>query len=309
MSVQLSGAIHLTRLQVNSISDPTHETPSNGPVWSRFFASFGGGSHEGDSESVISGSHQDPSQIASSYAPMGSGRDRSRHDGHDYPMSELAPGDSASVVGEELDHSELGPPRKGTMGGSIVDAPVIDDGTYLFKFSSPGGVTHRFQARYDSFENLRDIIAGKLHSDPFFIPEDPSIPVVADSTDFQLSYLDDDGDLVLMTSDRDASDAVQVAKKQGKDRVVLHLRGGKGWDEQSKKLKEKEAEKSVEMSRSVSRVEEKQEKELKTEKVDSQGEMFMGLPKDLILPASIAFLGVAIIGVFILSRTGSGGRR
>jgi len=119
---------------------------------------------------------------------------------------------------------------------------------YLFKFTAPGGTIHRFQARYDSFEFIIDIIGGKLLADPFFAQNAPSAaplsptateeflalqtsttPLV-DPKDFQLSYLDDDGDLVLMTADRDILDAVSIARKQGKDKVVVQLKGGKTWE-------------------------------------------------------------------------------
>jgi len=39
----------------------------------------------------------------------------------------------------------------------------VDDGTYVFKFRTPSGNTHRFQAQNDNIKNLHNIISGKLN--------------------------------------------------------------------------------------------------------------------------------------------------
>lgn len=251
----------------------------------------------------------------------------------DTPGSEVFPGDSASVVAEE--RSTLGFLRGGEHHGasSIGGAapPVdVDDGTYLFKFVAPGGTTHRFQARYDSYEFITDIVSGKLSSDPFFAQASstplPEGALAADPSDFQLSYFDDDGDLVLMTADRDVTDAVSVARKQGKDRVVVHLRGGKGWqDELERKglastaavaaaTKKQEALKAVdeEVADSDSDVEEVKPKHRShhgkkvrhaKSSADLADELVFGfLAKDQLLPASVALLAAAIVGVFAVSK-------
>src|SRR6185369_7004711 len=82
---------------------------------------------------------------------------------------------------------------------------------------------------------LREIVAGKLATDPFFTerPSTDGPEVGPDPTDFHLSYTDADGDTVLVTSDNDVADAVRFARKAGSDRVVLLVQGGKGWAEVS----------------------------------------------------------------------------
>ncbi len=148
----------------------------------------------------------------------------------------------------------------GDDGASAIGLPAsaaaveADDGTYLFKFVTPSGRTHRFQARYDSYETIREIVCIKLGGDPFFDPTPSSAPTVAaynvdgesnadaqpapaanagegpDPNDFQLAYTDDEDDVVLITADGDVQDSVKVARKQGRDRVVLLLQGGRGWE-------------------------------------------------------------------------------
>ena len=135
-------------------------------MWGRFFESIGG--HD-DNESAVSGSGVPTDMHTPPPFP-----DSPLKHGPQSP--EVHPNDSASVMNEHAsDVDSFAPRRHGThgissMGGSITAAaPPADDGTYVFKFRTPSGRTHRFQARHDNFENLHDIIAGKLSSDPFFI--------------------------------------------------------------------------------------------------------------------------------------------
>ena len=100
-------------------------------------------------------------------------------------------------------------------------ALAVDDGTYVFKFRTPSNRTHRFQARHDDVENLREIVAGKLESDPFFsVARAASAAADAasltpdaetlDAHDFQILYTDTDGDTVLITTDSDVTDEVSL---------------------------------------------------------------------------------------------------
>ncbi|KWU42243.1 CBS-domain-containing protein [Rhodotorula sp. JG-1b] len=303
--------------------------PAGGPLWGRFFsAAAEAGGVDDDVESVLI----------------------------DTPGSELFPGDSASVVNaddaSDVGVSHRGGPHASSVGGISQPATtIVDDGTYLFKFVAPGGTTHRFQARYDSHEFLIDIVSGKLASDPFFASSDaspsPSAEVVEasvvvaqeikpDPKDFQVSYRDDDGDLVLMTADRDVTDAVQTAKQQGKDRVVLHVSGGSTWKQAIaaaavKDEKEREKAKAATVTKKLVVVEEEAadvEAEGETDAAESGARNAAGaregkkarkaahaapaddlvagiLPKEYLLPASIGFLGVVIATVFIASRAGA----
>ncbi|GAA5997035.1 uncharacterized protein JCM10292_006163 [Rhodotorula paludigena] len=348
---------YATLEQVNSLhAESGQADAAGGPLWGRFFsAAAQAGDEDGDTESIVSGVNG--SEAASSQAPFQTptrpGYHRSK-DSIDTPGSELFPGDSASVVHDD-GHSDVGVSRRtaggahaSSVGGSQVpQAPIVDDGTYLFKFVAPGGSTHRFQARYDSHEFVLDIVAGKLSSDPFFaVPsapapsEDAATAVAApqpDPRDFQLSYRDDDGDLVLMTADRDVVDAVETAKREGKDRVVLHVSGGASWkaalDAQAAAAQAQDrAPPQPSIAKKLVVVEEGDEEKVleeEDEEVKGEGdaapvskrksarkapaagddELVAGfLPKEYLLPASIGFLGVVIAGVFIASRAGAQGR-
>lgn len=323
--------------------------PSGGPLWGRFFsAAAEAGGADDDTESALSG--MNGSEAASSQAPFHTpsrpGYHRSK-DSMDTPGSELFPGDSASVVNAE-DASDggvspRGEPQASSVGGlSQPAASIVDDGTYLFKFVAPGGTTHRFQARYDSHEFLVDIVAGKLASDPFFALGEGAAAAASDvpdvrpdPKDFQISYRDDDGDLVLMTADRDVTDAVQTAKQQGKDRVVLHVTGGATWKAAiaaaaDKDEREREKAKAANVAKKLVVVEEEGAADVdddeeragsdeaprrsgkparKAAAAAGDDDLVGGvLPKEYLLPASIGFLGVVIATVFIASRASAGAK-
>ena len=312
----------MTRLrrQINSIGVEQGQGNADdaSPVWSRFFASLGAaGGQDADTESVASDHHH-----GSSVAPSTPGV--VRHD-----SMEIRPGDSASANGAE-EGSELGGtpsrPRHHRNASSVAPssaaasnapaAPPPDDGTYLFKFLAPGGTTHRFQARYDEVSLIRDIIAGKLASDPFFAPGRAAgaggAGADADPSDFAVSYVDDDGDFVIVTTDRDVADAVATARKANRDRVVLHLRGGKGWEGQVSGGNRPVV--AAEPAAPLKAIAERDDDEeaapapprKRSARKAGDEELVLGfLPPHQVLPAAIAFLGVAVIGVFIASRSSS----
>lgn len=301
---------------MNSIGADNGADPSGGPLFARFFGALGG-AEENDSESVFSGG--DASELASTLPPLTNATT---------PSSEVSPNDSASVMADE----SFLPSSKSRVGGGsavggngVVPPPEVDDGSYLFKFVAPGGTTHRFQARYDSFDFVTEIIGGKLVADPFFSSSPPS-PTTAndDSTttttktkvdpkDFQICYHDDDGDLISMTADQDVLDAVSVARKQGKDRVVIILRGGTSWEREIERRDSLAAARRTPVVVApvpVLRVveEEKEEEEIVSKKKRSTKEreadkLVMGfLNADQLLPASVALLAMAIVGVFTVSK-------
>lgn len=263
-------------------------------MWGRFFDSIG----NDDNESYISGSRATPDMH--SLASL-----HNLHPPHS-PQSEVHPNDSASVMDDEP--SAMGGYMHQGVPSITGMQPPVDDGTYVFKFRTPSGRTHRFQARHDNVEHLREIVAGKLATDPFFTDfkstSDPT--VIPDPIDFHLSYTDADGDSVFVTSDHDVVDAVKIARSSGADRVVLVIQGGKGWVQEE--TKETKPEPVPEVP-SPAPVEAEQVKSvlLESNTISPQQipDDIMGIPKDILLPASIVTLAVAIIGVFAASRLSS----
>lgn len=353
---------YATLEQINSMNDEQGGADggaAGGPMWNRFWNSFGQSSNSiaGDDESAVSGSmrHSEsqfeppptPSKVGAGIADI---------------SSDLHPNDSASAVGHHLNGDD-GASAIGLPSAAAVEA---DDGTYLFKFVTPSGRTHRFQARYDSYETIREIVCIKLGGDPFFepvhassstnpaasasengeangqaaAPTTPSASTaeVPDPNDFQLAYTDDEDDVVLITADGDVQDAVKVARKQGRDRVVLLLQGGRGWEEAFARATTSSASTSQSSAQAARKRREQVEAQLQsvaeeedfpttaddeeeestkrkstpTKKKAAAGEeelLFGVLPKDLALPAAIGFLGVAVLAAVAITKSGGGNAR
>ncbi|KAE9410791.1 CBS-domain-containing protein [Gymnopus androsaceus JB14] len=250
---------YATLEQMNAVSAENGVTETDGgPMWSRFFDSFG----QDDTESMLSGSHARALQSNNSFSQAQAS-----------PRSEVHPNDSASVMDDE---SAVSYNQKGTPSISVPPP-----------FRTPSGRTHRFQSRHDNIEHLREIVAGKLATDPFFTefkPSDPSV-VPPDPIDFLTS---------------------------GSDRVVLFVQGGKAWEEAgSGKSEQRAAETAAAAQKEIQEVE-KVEVATPLNNYPTPPNFppppplprddVMGIPKDLLLPASIGALAVVIIGIFTISR-------
>ena len=260
-------------------------------MWGRFFDSIGGG----ETESMLSGQPTDSKHGSTRGIPQLP----------QSPRSDLHPNDSASVVMED-DGSVLEGYQTKVGLASQAAFPSVDDGTYVFKFRTPSGRTHRFQSRHDNYEHMRDIVSTKLAIDPFFtslVPGDGS-QLHPDPSDYQLAYTDADGDVVLITSDGDVSDAVKMARLKGQERVVLFIQGGKGWEDvTAEKLEAKATEADSAAVQSGTMAIEKTEVPLPAPLSPPQTEEgVFGIPRDMILPASIGALAVSIMVVFTISR-------
>ena len=270
-------------------------------MWGRFFDSIGG--HD-ETESAYSGSHMPADAPNSSF---------SLSQLQQSPHSEVHPNDSASAADDASALGYGGHKVVGTIPSITGLAVPVDDGTYVFKFRTPSGNTHRFQARKDDIGNLRDIASGKLTTDPFFTEFKPinADDPVPDPLDFKLAYTDADGDAVLMTSDSDVTDAVKIARNAGVDRVVLIVQGGRGWaDVGAGKSEEKPAVAAAPVAQKEFKEVENSEAILpytvqSPPPVPEHGsltEEVFGIPRDLLLPASIGALAVVIVGIFTVSR-------
>ncbi|KAL1411479.1 hypothetical protein Q8F55_002440 [Vanrija albida] len=302
---------YATLEQIDSMNDD--QTAESGPMWSKFFDTLNAAGGDDDSASQLS-----HSELRADTPSKEKGHNRGLSSVTS-PMSEVMPGDSASAVNEVI--SDIG--TKGGLSSVAAPSLPVDDGTYVFKFKTPSGRTHRFQARHDSYELLHDIVYGKLSTDPFFDTPSDASSTAADPSVFTVSYTDDEGDLVQMTADGDVSDAVRIARSHKTDRVVLFIDGGKNWEDAARSTggaKAVEALKEVETTpKGVDEAEEKLEEKTAdpavvptygnpnvkaTKVVGPNGEelLFGVLPKDLALPAAIGFLGVVIAGVFVASR-------
>lgn len=290
-------------------------------MWGKFFETLNTAVGDDDAASVVSqGDRPDtpskPNMHARGLSSMTS------------PVSEVMPNDSASAVDEN--GSESGKSPVGAESSIAPSALPVDDGTYIFKFRTPSGRTHRFQARHDSYDLLRDIVAGKLVNDPFFSGEgatEGATVHLPDPSAFTLSYTDDDSDLVTITADGDVSDAVRIARGQKSDRVLLLIDGGKVWEEAARDLGgDKAVQKLQEVGHEIKGVE-AEEEQMEEKDADPAVEPTFGkkgvvhshgpspgtpgvpdvlfgvLPKEMALPAAIGVLSVVIVGAVWATRS------
>lgn len=209
--------------------------------------------------------------------------------------AELTPADSASVV-----HSD----RHSTVSSSHLQGNN-NGNTFSFKFNY-GNKTHRFRHDIHDFKGLLDVIQQKIMVEHLNISQ--SYVAVGDESDWlTVAYLDDEEDQVLMTSDTDLHDAVELAKKSGLDRVRLFvhdsLADALAEQQQTEQKKEVvETKKEEDLSEIVEEEEEVVVPKKKKQRRDVAAEYNLPIPQDLLLPAAITFLGVVILGVFTISK-------
>ncbi|KAI8874033.1 CBS-domain-containing protein, partial [Ramicandelaber brevisporus] len=181
-----------------------------GPMWSRFFTGAPG-IPDDESQSVYSETHDRNgagSQVP--YTPV-------RHNGSMLapPTSEIYPHESVSMA------DEMSPRPLPEDFQSLPSSAPLDDGTFVFKFKSPAGngKVHRFTSEYTSLAALKSIVTDKLRLD-----DSASAVGAADTLEQTgLSYLDDEDDRVLLSSDADLKEAVSLARSNGWQRIVLVL--------------------------------------------------------------------------------------
>jgi hypothetical protein len=290
---------YATLEQINTISTGDSE----GPAWNKFWMSL-----EDGTESVMSGDgshHHTQGGRSLMMSP-----DMSR--GHERVVdTSVAPGDSASHTGAES------PPQ------SVVSPPVeapIEETPFPFKFKAPSGRVHRLQvtAAHGMAELIASVIA-KLGGEVDAVGgaatfEDGKLG----RSGFALSYLDDEGDTVSITTDQDLLEAIVLARQGHRDKVDLFVHDPEKppisatLDPQPVIAQEPTPPASAirERKRIVSDEEDESEEELPTRRTRKNArqpevQVIAGVPNELLLPGAIVTLAVVIVGVFALTRATS----
>ncbi|KAJ5774459.1 hypothetical protein N7457_009355 [Penicillium paradoxum] len=278
---------YATLEQINTMSTQDDE----GPAWNKFWLSM---DHESDSMISGSQSHQPHTPHRSVVSP-----DLTRS-GYD---NSLLPNDSASHHGDE--HSEVI-----SQHHPAEPAPPTP---FPFKFKAPGGRVHRVNVLTTSgVTDLVSQVTAKLGKEVEAVGGVPTVEEgCLSNTGYALSYLDNEGDTVSITTDQDMTDAIDLARRADRDKVDLfvhdpaqppiaapvesqqHVKIVTPVEEQT--LAEEPApEESV-----VSKVR-PQQQAMSAHSPDEQ--LIAGVPNDLLLPGAIVTLAAVIAGVFILSR-------
>ncbi|KAI2470739.1 hypothetical protein F4781DRAFT_421135 [Annulohypoxylon bovei var. microspora] len=201
--VGMVDVLKLTYATLEQINTMGTSGDSEGPAWNKFWLSL-----DNETESMVSGDgshHHGGTMISRSILSPDANRERIN--------DSLAPGDSASHVGvESPEHSALAQQ-------SPADIP------FAFKFKAPSGRVHRLQVvASEGIEQFVESVLGKLGSEVDAIG---GAPVVEDgrlsSVGFAVSYLDDEGDTVSITTDQDLLEAILLARHNHREKVDLFV--------------------------------------------------------------------------------------
>ncbi|KAK4446565.1 hypothetical protein QBC34DRAFT_305012 [Podospora aff. communis PSN243] len=279
---------------------------SEGPAWNKFWLSL---DHETESMVSGDGSHHHTNPGPRSLMSPDISRDRI--------TDSVAPGDSASHAGvESPQHSAV---------GAIPEASPSEV-PFPFKFKAPSGRVHRLQvtAAHGMAEFVASVVA-KLGGEAEAIG---GAPVVEDgklSGGFALSYLDDEGDSVSITTDQDLLEAILLARHGHRDKVDLFVHDPKeppvaptppavalpepvvlptppasSVVRERRRPVEEDEEDADASEEDVSPV---RRGKTRTRTQPQQPEQVIaGVPNELLLPGAIVTLAVVIAGVFTVSR-------
>lgn len=194
---EIVGVVDVLRLtyatlnQIQRIENPLDkeaEASGEGPAWNKFWSSL----DNNDSESV----HSQSAASAPDVTPSE----------FQYFNLDVNPSDSISAVEDESSRQLTSASGRG--------------GAFVFKFRSPALLSrsHRVTFRPDqTLQELKEVIDSKLH-----IKDREALKLTQDET-YAISYVDDEGDIVSITSDHDLKDCVEVHEKLKIQKADIYL--------------------------------------------------------------------------------------
>lgn len=269
-----------------------------GPAWGKFWLSL-----DNDSESMMSGE----------------GSHRPHTHGHRSLMSPELSRPPVERVDSVQPHESAS--HNGDDDRSMSPEPlsaVPEDAPFPFKFKAPSGRVHRLQVVASAgMEELVSNVTAKLGGEVEAVGGEA---VIEDGklapSGYALSYLDNEGDTVSITTDQDLLDAITLARKTHRDKVDLFVHDPEKppmsatVDPQPALAKPLTPPPSTLKSRRR-HLDEDDEDEMATSVKEGKpttqpkqpDQLVAGVPNELLLPGAIVTLAVVIIGVFTLSRS------
>lgn len=286
---------YATLEQVNTMNTGDSE----GPAWNKFWMSM----DHADTESMVSGDGSARPTTPGHHSRIDSEIARPTVERGDSVM----PHDSASHRGDDIHSEGLQSP------GLPVEAP--EETPFPFKFKAPSGRVHRIQVvAVNGIAELVDNVTSKLGAELEAVGGEA---IVEDGrlgkAGYALSYMDNEGDTVSITTDQDLLDAITLARQGKRDKVDLFVHDpaqppiSATVDPQPGLSKPPTPPESVlkqerdgEMSdEDAPRTRRRQQFAQKEEQI------IQGVPNDLLLPGAIVTLAVVIVGVFAMGRASS----
>ncbi len=274
---------------------------SEGPAWGKFWLSL-----DNDSESMMSGE-------GSSHRPHTPG-----HRSLMSPELSRPPVDRVDSVQPHESASHNGGDSRSDSPESPLATP--EDAPFPFKFKAPSGRVHRLQvAASAGMEDLVSNVTAKLGGEVEAVGGEAIVENgKLTSSGYALSYLDNDGDTVSITTDQDLSDAIMLSRRHDREKVDLFVHDPEkppmsatvdpgpalakpmtpppsniGSKSRRRVMNEDDED---DMATPVK----KERKPMAQPKQEEQ--LIAGVPNELLLPGAIVTLAVVIIGVFTISR-------
>jgi PB1 domain len=299
---------YATLEQINTMGSGETE----GPAWNKFWLSM-----DNDSESMMSGE--------GSHRPTTPGHGSMMSPDATRPAMErgdsVMPNESASHHGGDDDLSEAIPPVSAT-------APVPEDTPFPFKFKAPSGRVHRLQVIASSgMAELITNVTSKLGSEVDAVGGEATVDDGRlGKAGYALSYMDNEGDTVSITTDQDLIDAIALARQGRRDKVDLFVHDpaqpplvatvdprpnlSKPPTPPESVLKEKEDPMAARAEEGSEEEEVKGKRKqtasaMKGKEREKEEQLIAGVPNELLLPGAIVTLAVVIVGVFAFSRGSS----
>jgi hypothetical protein len=180
-----------------------------GPAWNKFWMSMG----DDETGSMMSGEGSSHHPYTSDARSLMSPDHMSSRPGMMDRLDSVLPNDSASHAGvpESPEHS--------TYAGAAEDIP------FTFKFKAPGGRVHRLQIVASAgLAELLSVVAEKLGSEAEGLGGVPTFEEgKLSKAGFALAYMDNEGDIVSITTDGDLLEAITIARHAHQDKVDLFV--------------------------------------------------------------------------------------
>ena len=286
--------------QINSMGT----SDSEGPAWQKFWMSM----DQGDTESIMSGEGDSRAPHTPDHRSGMVSPELTRPELHTFDS--VLPGDSASHQGlqDTDEHSAF--------VGAVEDTP------FTFKFKAPSGRVHRLAVTASAgLQDLISVIADKLGNE---IDSVGGIPSFDDGkmghAGFALSYMDNEGDTVSITTDHDLLEAISLARQARRDKVDLFVHDPskaaippttapqpltdrpptppESMIRKRRQLEEDEEEASPAAER-------RRERKSAAASESKQDQIIPGVPNDLLLPGALVVLGAVIVLTFAVGRASS----
>ncbi|KAH6637658.1 hypothetical protein C7974DRAFT_432533 [Boeremia exigua] len=282
--------------QINNISTGDSE----GPAWNKFWLSL-----DNDTESMMSGE--------GSRLP-GTPDARSMMSHNDRPMM-MDRGDSVLPNDSASHHGESPPPS----AVASAHPTAIEDIPFPFKFKAPSGRVHRLQVTASAgIEDLVSHVASKLGQEVESIGGIPTYDNgILSKSGFALSYLDNEGDTVSITTHDDLVEAISLSRLAHREKVDLFVHDPESSPMPAEVNPQPALAKPVSPPESVLRErkqffddeEEDAPKPRRGQAAQAPApEVIPGVSNDLLLPGAIGVLAVVIVVVFTIGRASGSNR-